>query len=140
MAFEGLLSKVGPTLVREATPHLVQLFAGLGERFRKDTRDIKQAFDDEMSSLAQTHAALLSGAEEQRERTETMQNHIVALERRIDILQESVRNLDRQVVETTSYAQEQARAIKNFAVLAFLCALLSFGASAGLLALHLLHR
>lgn len=140
MPFEGLLGKIGPTLVREATPHLVQLFANLGERFRKDTREIKDSFHEEIASLAHTHAALLSGAGEQREQVVALQAQLAAIERRVDLLQDSFRTLTRQITETAEHAEASAKSTRNLVLCTLLVSVLALGTAGGLLALHLLHR
>lgn len=137
MPFEGLLTKLGPTLVREATPHLMQLVAGLGERFRKDTRDIKVALETELASLAHSHAGLITAAADQRDRLTAIQENLAAADRRVELLQRSLDTLSRQLASEAAEVAKAQRTTRTFALLAML---FSAVASAATLASFLLHR
>ena len=136
MAFEGLLAKLGPTLVREATPHVVQMVAGLTERFRKDTRDIKAAVDAEMASVARTHAGLSSAVVEHRERLDAIANQLSTMDRKIELLHKVVEALTRQLAGNAAESVKTQRSIRNVALLAAIFSALAFGAVAALLVLH----
>jgi hypothetical protein len=136
MALEGLLSKLGPTLVREVTPHLMQLVAGLSERFRKDTREIKATVDAEMAAIARTHAGLVSSVDEQASRLEFLREQITVVDRKVELLHKAVDNLGRQISGEAEAAAKAQRSTRTFALAAALLSALACGAAVASLVLH----
>ena len=136
MAFDGLLAKLGPTLVREATPHLMQMISGLSDRFRKDTSEIKAAVNAEMASVARTHAALATAVDNQRERLAELQEQCSALSRQLEILQRTVEVSARQAAIETAAAAKSQRATRTLALTAAVLSGLAFGAAILQLVLH----
>lgn len=137
MAFEGLLTKLGPTLVREATPHLMQLITGMGERFRKDTGDIKATVDAELASVAQTHAGLVTSLGEQRDRLDAIENQIATADRRVELLHKAVDSLARQLAREAADSAKAQRATRNMALIAAISSVLAL---AGAVTTFILHR
>ncbi len=136
MALDGLLAKLGPTLVREATPHLMQLITGLNDRFRKDTREIKAAVDAEMASVARTHAELSSAVDDQRGRLATLQDQVAVVDRKIELLHRAVESLTRQLASNATEAAKAQRSARSLGLLATICSALAFGAAVTVLVLH----
>lgn len=136
MAFEGLLAKLGPTLVREATPHLMQMVAGLSDRFRKDTREIKSAVDAELASVARTHAGLATAMDEQRTSFESLQAQVTVIDRKIVLLHKAVETLTRQLASDASEAAKTQRSTRNLVLLTTLFSALFLAASVALLVLR----
>ncbi|WP_419806273.1 hypothetical protein [Terriglobus sp.] len=136
MAFEGLLAKLGPTLVREATPHLMQMITGLTDRFRKDTRDIKAAVDAEMASVARTHAGLTSAVTEQRDHLNALREQVTVTDRKVELLHKAVESLTRQLASNAVGAARADRSTRNLALLAAGFSALACGAAVAVLLLH----
>ena len=125
MALEGLLTKLGPTVVRELSPHLLQLLTGFTERFRSDTREMKAAVDAEVASLGKSHAGLITSVDQQRESLEALRSHVVAVDRKVDRLQESADGLTRQLSALERQVAESQRATRVLLVVTLVCALLA---------------
>ena len=136
MALEGLLAKLGPTLVREVSPHLVQLVAGFGERFRKDTSDIKAAVDTELASVARAHAGLTTSLDAQRDRLLELQEQVTVLDRKLEILQRTVEVSARQAAIDTAAAAQPQQVTRTVAICAAVFAALAFLAAVAQLVLH----
>ncbi|GAA3767422.1 hypothetical protein [Terriglobus aquaticus] len=136
MALEGLLSKLGPTLVREVTPHLMQLVAGLGERFRKDTREIKATVDAEMAAIARTHAGLVTSVGEQTARLETLREQVTVVDRKVELLHKAVETLGRQLSSEAEVAAKAQRVTRAYALVAALFSALACGAAVASILLH----
>ncbi len=90
MAFEGLLAKFGPTLVREISPHVVQLFSGLVERFRTDTREMKAAVDAEVLQLGRSHTGLVTTVDRHGAQIDQLLHKVDALQHTVDTLGQQV--------------------------------------------------
>ena len=112
------------------------MVAGLTERFRKDTRDIKAAVDTEMASVARTHAALSSAVSEQRDQLLALQGQISTTDRKIELLHKAVESLTRQLSGNASEAAKAQRSTRNMALLAAVSSAFAFGAVVALLVLH----
>ena len=136
MAFEGMLAKLGPTLVREATPHVVQMLAGLGERFRRDTRELKESMDAEIASMARTHAGLVTSVEDQRTRLQTLQEQLTVVDRKVELLHKSVDTFTRQLASGIDQAAALQRSVRNLALAATILSALACSAAVAALILH----
>ncbi len=136
MAFEGLIARLGPTLVREAAPHLLQLVSSFGERFRKDTREMKAAVDAEIASLGKSHATLTAALQKQDEAVAGIQAHLQSMDRKLDrLLETQETNASRLAVleEKIQSMPGNTRAL----LLVVLCfVLLTFGVGLALLFVH----
>lgn len=136
MALEGLLSKLGPTLVREVTPHVMQLVGGLTERFRKDTREIKATVDAEMAAIARTHAGLVTSVDDQAGRLELVREQIAVVDRKIELLHKTVETLGRHLASEAESAAGAQRSARTFAVISAIFSALACGAAVTVLVLH----
>ena len=136
MALEGLLSKLGPTLVREVTPHLMQLVGGLSERFRKDTREIKATVDAEMAAVARTHAGLVTAVDSQAARMDALRAQVTTVDRKVELLHKAVETLARHLSSEAETAAKAQRSTRTFALVAACFSAVACAAAVAVLVLH----